>query len=141
MTNREFYEAIVKAEINEEITEFAKAGIAKLDATKEARKASAAEKSAAKEAEKAPIRNAIMAVMTAEPKTATMLIEEAGVEIKPQAIPSLLKAAVEAGEVIKTDVKIKGKGKQRGYMLAADMDGVDAEEAPLSNTEKRLQIS
>ena len=50
--------------------------------------------------------------------TATTLIAEAGVEIKPQAIPSLLKGLVEDGTVVKSDVKVVGKGKQRGYALA-----------------------
>ena len=59
-----------------------------------------------------------MAVITSEPKTATTLIDEAGVEIKPQAIPSLLKAEVEAGHRPEVDVKVKGKGTQRGYQLA-----------------------
>ena len=118
MTTREFYEAIIEANVNEEITAYAKEGIEKLDKTNSARRAKADEKALVREAEKAPIREAIKAVICAEPKTASMLIEEAGVEIKPQAIPALLKPLVEAGEVEKVDVKIKGKGKQRGYILA-----------------------
>ena len=77
-----------------------------------------AKKALEKEAERAPIRDAIMAVMTTEPKTATTLIAEAGVEIKPQAIPSLLRGLCEEGIVVKTEVKVTGKGKQRGYALA-----------------------
>lgn len=118
MTQREFYEVIVNgAEITPEVVEFATAGIAKIDKANEARKKSTAEKAAEKEAIKAPIREAIVAVITAEPKTATTLIAEAGVEIKPQAIPSLLKPVIEDGTVVKTEVKVTGKGKQRGYML------------------------
>ena len=114
MTQREFYEAIVAGTMNDEMQEFAVEAIAKLDATNEARR-KAAEK---KRAEKAPIRAALMAVMSTEPKTATMLIEEAGLEIKPQSVPSLLKPLVEEGTVVKTDVKVTGKGTQRGYVLA-----------------------
>ena len=118
MTNREFYQAVIDANINDELTAFATAGIEKLDHTNSLRKDAAAKKAQEKEAERAPIRNAIMAVMTTEPKTATTLIAEAGVEIKPQAIPSLLKGLVEDGTIVKSDVKITGKGKQRGYALA-----------------------
>lgn len=117
MTQREFYEAVVNANVSEELTAFAQAGIEKLDKTNETRKEKAAEKAAAKEAEKAPIRDAIFAVITDEPKTASTLIEEAGVEIKPQAIPSLLKPLIEAGQVGKTDIKVSGKGSVRGYVL------------------------
>ena len=45
-------------------------------------------------------------------------IEEAGLDIKPQSIPSLLKGLVEAGQLEKVDVKIKGKGTQKGSKLA-----------------------
>lgn len=118
MTNREFYQAVIDANINDELTAFATAGIEKLDHTNSLRKDAIAKKALEKEAERAPIRDAIMAVMTTEPKTATTLITEAGVEIKPQAIPSLLKGLVEDGTVVKSDVKVTGKGKQRGYALA-----------------------
>ena len=118
MTNREFYQAVIDANINDELTAFATAGIEKLDHTNSLRKDATAKKALEKEAERAPIREAIMAVMTTEPKTATTLIAEAGVEIKPQAIPSLLRGLCEEGIVVKTEVRVTGKGKQRGYALA-----------------------
>ena len=117
MTQREFYQAVIEANINEELVAFAQAGIEKLDKTNAKRVEKTAEKAAEKEAIKAPIREAIYAVITAEGKTASTLIEEAGVEIKPQAIPSLLKPLIEEGKVIKTDIKVKGKGTVRGYAL------------------------
>ena len=118
MTQREFLENVANGIMNDEITTFAAERIAALDAANKKRRENNAAKRAKKEAERAPIREAIMAVITSEPKTATTLIAEAGVEIKPQAIPSLLKSAIEAGEVLKVDVKVKGKGTQRGYQLA-----------------------
>ena len=118
MTTREFYQAVIDANISEEMTAFAAAGIEKLDHALSRRKDSAAKKALEKEAERAPIRDAIMAVMTTEPKTAATLMEEAGGESKPQATPSLLKGLCEAGTVVKTEVKVTGKGKQRGYALA-----------------------
>lgn len=116
MTKREFLNAIV--EIGGEVGEYAAAEIEKLDKANAARRDKAAEKAVEKEAEKAPIREAIWNVITDEPKTATTLIEEAGLEIKPQSIPSLVRPLVEAGQVNKVDVKVVGKGKQRGYVRA-----------------------
>jgi hypothetical protein len=119
MTNREFFDAIANYEgMDEEIVAHAQAEIEKLDATNEKRREANAKKALEKEAERAPIRNAIVACLTVEPKTATTLIAEAGVEIKPQAMPSLMKGLVEAGTVVKTQVKVTGKGKQVGYALA-----------------------
>ena len=118
MTVREFYEAIIKADVNEELVDFAQKAIDTLDTQNAKRREKNAEKALEKEAERAPIRDAIVGVITDEPKTATTLIEEAGVELKPQAIPSLLKGLVNDGVIEKTEVKVKGKGKQVGYKLA-----------------------
>lgn len=117
MTKRELYEAVVNGNINDEVIAAAREAIEQLDHSNELRKAATAKKAIEKEAERAPIRQAIMNVLTKDPKTASMLIEEAGVEIKPQAIPSLLKGMVEDGTVAKTKIKIKGKGEQVGYIL------------------------
>ena len=118
MTKREFYEAVINANINDEMTAQAQAFISGLNHTNELRKVSAEKKAAEKEAVKAPIREAIVACITEEPKTATTLIAEAGVEIKPQAIPSLLKGLVAEGVITKGEVKVTGKGKQVGYARA-----------------------
>ena len=118
MTKREMYVAVVEGNVTEEIVEAFAAEIEKLDAANAAHRAKAAEKAVEKEAERAPIRDAIMAVMTNELKTASTLIADAGVEIKPQAIPSLLKGLVEDGTIVKSDVKVAGKGTQKGYALA-----------------------
>lgn len=116
MTKREMFTAILNGEITDEVLEQVKHEIELMDSTNAKRAEKAAEKRAEKDAEKAPIREAILAVITDEPKTASDLIAEAGVEIKPQAIPSLLKDLVANGTVAKTDVKVKGKGTQRGYI-------------------------
>ena len=118
MTKREFYEAVINANVNDELTNYAREGLVALDHTNEVRKAATAKKALEKEAERAPIREAIVNAIGTEPKTATMLIEEAGVELKPQAMPSLLKSLIEAGVINKTQVKVPGKGKQVGYVRA-----------------------
>lgn len=118
MLKREFYEAVANGITNDEVKTAAREALEQLNHSNELRRAAAAKKAVEKEAERAPIRQAIMNVLTKDPKTASMLIEEAGVEIKPQAIPSLLKGMVEDGTVAKTKIKIKGKGEQVGYILA-----------------------
>ena len=117
MTNREFYSKIASmTNIDAELVEFAADAIAKLDATNEKRKIAAAEKAAVKQAEKAPIREALFAVMSETPMTATELIAAAGLDIKPASVPSLLRPFVDEGVVLKVDVKVTGKGTQRGYV-------------------------
>ena len=118
MTKRELYNAVIENAITEEVIEGFKELVEGLDHTNELRKVSAAKKAAEKAAEKEPIRQAVLAVITDEPKTATTLIAEAGVELKPQAIPSLLKGLIADGTIVKGEVKVPGKGKQVGYARA-----------------------
>lgn len=119
MTNRDFYMAVMNLEgISNELKEFAAAAIEKMDTANEARRTKNLEKLSQKEAERKPLRDAIFKCITDEPKTASALISEAEVELKPQAIPSLLKPLIEEGKIAKTEVKITGKGKARGYVLA-----------------------
>ena len=123
MTNREFYTAISNIEtIPEDLREFAANALAKMDETGLKRRAVAAEKAAEKQAERAPIRDALLEVMgdAENPKTASMLIEEAGLTdtVKPTSVPSLMRPLVETGVVVKVDMKIPGKGTARGYIKA-----------------------
>lgn len=128
MTTRELYNATIKTlyeygtdEAVDLMNEY-KALLSKMDATATARRAKQAEKAAEKQAEKAPIRDALLEVMgdADTPKTASMLIEEAELAdtVKPASVPSLLRPLVEAGLVLKVDVKVTGKGTQRGYIKA-----------------------
>ena len=121
MTTRELYNMIINGtEITEEMRGHAIEALEKLDAQGEARRAKQAEKAAEKQAAKAPLRDALLEVMgdENEPKTASMLIEEAGLTetLKPASVPSLMRPLVEAGIVGKVDIKITGKGTQRGYV-------------------------
>ena len=126
MTTRELYNATIKAlyeygtdEAIDLKTEF-EALLAKMDAQSDARRAKQAEKAAEKQAAKAPLRDALLEVMgdAENPKTASMLIADAGLEetVKPASVPSLMRPLVESGIVGKVDVKIAGKGTQRGYV-------------------------
>lgn len=123
MTNRELYTNTINylrgaddVDTAELVAAFENA-LARLDAINEKRKAASALKAAEKQAEKEPIREALLAVMGGEdaPMTASMLIEAAELDIKPASVPSLMRPLVEAGRVVKVDMKIPGKGTQRGY--------------------------
>ena len=113
MTKREVLNAIVNGEVNAEVMEWAAAEIEKLDA----RNAKAAERREAKKAENAPLKAAILGVLGDEPKTATIIKEEiAGeFEVSTQKVSAMLRQLVGEGGVEKTDVKIQGKGVQKGY--------------------------
>jgi hypothetical protein len=123
MTTRDFYSHIQECfnastnTLERELAEYATFHLAQLDAADQARRA----KAAAAQAEKEPLRGALLAAMTNEPLTATNLIAAAHLEetVKPTAIPALLRPLIEAGQVTKTEVSIKGKGKHRAYCRAA----------------------
>ena len=125
MTTRELYTATIAALRENEpdsalATEF-EALVEKLDAQNAARKLKSAEKAAEAQAAKQPIRDALFAVVgdAENPKTASMLIADAGLEdVKPASVPSLMRPFVEAGTVLKVDMKVPGHGTQRGYVLA-----------------------
>lgn len=115
MTKREVLNAIVNAEINAEVTEWAEAEMERMD------KANArnAEKRAEKAKENEPIKAAIFEVLGEEPKTATQIKDEIGMDgVSVQKVSALLRKIVEAGDADKVDVKIKGKGTQKGYTRA-----------------------
>ena len=121
MTQREFFGKIANlTNVDAELVEFATDAIAKMDTQAASRRAKQAEKAAAKQAEKAPIRDALLGVMgdAEHPMTASMLIAELGedFDVKPASVPSLLRPLVESGIVAKVDIKITGKGTQRGYV-------------------------
>ena len=121
MTTREFYNQITNlTNVDSALVEFATDALAKMDAQSDARRAKQAEKAAEKQAAKAPIRDALLMAMdfAENPKTASMLIADAGLEetVKPASVPSLMRPLVESGIVGKVDVKIAGKGTQRGYV-------------------------
>ena len=109
MTNRDFYNAVINANINEEMTSFATEAIAKLDA----RNAKRASRPTAKQRENEPIIKAISEVLTDEPMLASKIAELC--EISTQKASALVK---KVDGVQSTDIKVKGKGTQKGYFLA-----------------------
>ena len=113
MTNRAFYEAVINANVNAEITDFAKAAIEKLNARNEARK----DKPTKAQEQAKAIRAEIMAKV--EPNvqyTAAVVAELVG--ITPNQASGHIGVLTKAGYFEKGAVKIKGaaNGKVNCYI-------------------------
>lgn len=121
MTKREFYTAIMKGEIDEQVKLFATEELEKMDAANEKRRNTLSKKAKENEPLLQQITNEIL---TDEPKTATDVA--AILEVSVQKASGLLRRLVEDGKAAKVDVKIKGKGTQKGYTIPVE---VEAEES------------
>ena len=114
MTQREFFTAVINnqmngTEISDEMVAFAKEAIEKLDA-RNAKRASTPSKT---QKENAPLIAKVATLLTSEPKLVSELAKE--MELSPQKVSALVKK-VEGVSVC--DVKVKGKGTQKGYYFA-----------------------
>ena len=120
MTNRDFYTMVIlfvndsdlitdKGKLGEELAAKATKEIAKLDA----RNANRKNKPSKTQIENAPIIEKIAGLLTDTPMRASEIGEALGIST---AKASALAKKVEG--VIVTDVKVKGKGTQKGYSLA-----------------------
>lgn len=109
MTNREFFNAVISAEINDEVIAHAKESLEKLDI----RNAKRAERPSKTQKANEPIIKAIADLLTNEPMLASEIAEKC--EISTQKASALVKK-VEGVSVC--DVKVKGKGTQKGYFFA-----------------------
>lgn len=118
MTNREFLEKVINTVEDAELVEYATMECAKLDKANAKKREKAMEKAA----EKQPLREALFDHITVEPKSAATLVAETEMDINPKSVPSLLKPYIEKGMVVKTEIKVVGKGKQRGYAIASVED-------------------
>lgn len=109
MTNREFFNAVIANEITEDVIAHATSEIAKLDA-RNAKRASTESKT---QIANKPIIEAISRVLTDEPMLASKIAELCGISVNKA---SALAKKVEGVQVV--DVKVKGKGTQKGYFFA-----------------------
>ena len=131
MTNRDFYNAIINADLTavfedemaESIKEHAKAALGKLDATNEKRRNAASKK----ELENLPIMEQIVnEVLSFEPMTASDIGAALGISHN-KATP-IVKMAVTRGLAGVKDIKVPKKGMQKGYfLLGEDKNSADAE--------------
>ena len=109
MTRREMFEAIVNGNVTEEVIAMAQNEIVKMDERNAKRKNTPSKTALANE----PIKAQIMEVLTNEPMTASEVAEK--VEISTQKASALLR---QIDGLTITEVKVKGKGKVKGYALA-----------------------
>ena len=124
MTKRMAMQAVVDGEVTAEVKEFFEAEIEKMDAVNAKRREKNAEKNAEKSAKNMEAVKAVAAVLTDEAKTASMLMAELegvieredGKTLNVQYMSSIARKAVEAGLAAQVDVKVKGKGVQKGYV-------------------------
>lgn len=115
MTNREFFNAIIKANVNDELTKHATAELAKLDARNAKRSSKPSKTQLANE----PIKARLLEILAVKPMTASE-IHEVDVDLSTQKISSLCRQLVEAGKLAVEEVKIPKKGKQKQYSLISE---------------------
>lgn len=113
MTRREFMEMVIADTTNETIADFARSEIEKMDRKNELAKSRKSKKSAENE----PIKEKIYSVLNSDEVTTASVVAEK-VEISTQKASALLRQMVEDGKITVEDVKVKGKGKQKGYKVA-----------------------
>ena len=113
MTMREFMEKVISADISAEMTEYAQTAIAKMDAKNEKRKTTMNKNQEAN----VEIKAKIAETMEAEKVYTSAQISEL-IGVSTAKVTALLMQMVKNGEVVKSEVKIKGKGKVNGYSKA-----------------------
>ena len=120
MTNREFYNAIVKANLGEDITNHALGEIGKLDKKNAKRKAEAGQ---VKEENK-PIAEAIVSALANGEMISSDLAKAIGQTT--QKTNGVAGEMVKLGMLTKSKVKVKNKGEVTAYALAVtDIDTAD----------------
>lgn len=106
-------EMVIADTTNETIADFARSEIEKMDRKNELAKSRKSKKSAENE----PIKEKIYSILNSDEVTTASVVAEK-VEISTQKASALLRQMVEDGRITVEDVKVKGKGKQKGYKVA-----------------------
>ena len=123
MTNREFFNAIVSANINADLTAHALAEIGKLDKKNAKRKATEGEI----KTENKPIAEAIVTALANGSMISSNLAKAIGQSV--QKTNGVAGEMVKLGMLTKTKVKVKNKGEVTAYALAvADTEDTATEE-------------
>ena len=123
MTNREFLNAVINAEISDELTAQAQDMLAKLDARNAKRAATPSKAAVANE----PIKAKIVELLSDATELMTASQVGESLEISTQKASALLRQLVEVGTLISEEVKVPKKGKQKGYTLAERAQYLDHE--------------
>ena len=115
MTRREFFEAVMGLEnVDAELKLFAEKEIEKMDERNAKRKSSPSKKSIENEPIKAKIVEFVKGCE--ESQIASAIAEK--IEISTQKCSALCRQLVDSGVLKSEEVKVKGKGKVKGYSLA-----------------------
>lgn len=113
MTYREFLETIKNVNVNDEITAYAEAEIAKLDARNEKRRNTPTKT----QVENAPLMDKIVdEILDESPKTASEIADILGVSV--QKTSALLRSLVAAGKAASGEAKVPKKGVVKTYTVA-----------------------
>lgn len=120
MTMRTFLEAVIGAEVSEEVTAFATERIKHLDEVNEHRKSRGSKTQRANVEIKAALLNALEKGVTYT-AAEVVALEVDGIT-STQKASALLRQLVEDNKLTATEVKIKGKGKVKGYTLTESED-------------------
>ena len=118
MKNRDFLNAIVNGNVTEEVVEFAKAEITKLDELNKKRRENPDKKTLEKRAENEVLKEKVYAVLTENPTIAADVLAAVGEDVTVQKISSILRALVADGKAEAVAVKVPTKGLQNGYVRA-----------------------
>lgn len=113
MTNREFYKAVIGANVSEELKEFAKSEIEKLDKKNEKRKNTQTKEQKANEG----IKSQIVEFIKENGASVASVIAN-GCGISTQKASALCKLLCEDKELVVSDIKVKNKGTLKQYALA-----------------------
>ena len=126
MTIREFMTAVIAVEgMPADLCQFAESEIAKLDA----RNAKRAEKPSKTALANEPIKMEIISAIEnlKSPVTASVLVDYFGDKYTVQKVSSLCVQLEKEGKLVSDVLKVKGKGKQKGYTIADTIAETESE--------------
>jgi len=112
MTNREFLNLVINANVSDAVTAYAQAEIAKLDAKNDKRRNTLTKEQQAN----AELQEGILEILADGSAVASEIATKLGVST--QKASALLQLLVKSGKVTVADLKIKGKGSVKSYTLA-----------------------
>lgn len=114
MTNRDFFNAVMSADVSTEIKEYAQNELAKMDA----RNAKRSSTMTNTQKENIVLKEQILSVLSNEGKIASVIHEETGMSI--QKVSALCRQLVEEGKIVVEDVRVPKKGMQKSYKVKKD---------------------
>ena len=123
MNEREFLTAVINGNITADVIAHATEGIAKLDARNEKRKATQTKT----QKENEPIALAILDTLAEHPNGMLGVDLATAIGQNTQKTNGVAGNLVKEGKVVKTKVKVKGKGELTHYALAPSTDEVEGE--------------